>query len=106
MQADFDQWWPHYPRKVSKGRALKAFPKALKLAGSLQVLIDGAIRLAQQNRDWQFIPYPATWLNDLGWEDQEPPKKSIASDFLRDWEYRQRQQWADDVRCPPRKEQN
>ena len=39
-----------------------------------------SLSVANGSLDWikdggQFVPYPATWLNAKGWEDEIPPKK-------------------------------
>jgi hypothetical protein len=69
----FQQFWKLYPRKKSKGQALKAF-KALK--GVTNDMLLSGLRVALESPDWlkdngQFIPHPATWLNARGWEDGE-----------------------------------
>lgn len=101
---EFETWWLAYPKKVSKGRARKDFLRARKKA-SLQELIDGAVRLGKLGREWQYLPYPSTWLNDEAWADQVPTGNTFdAGAFQRDWEIRANKQWSDDVRCPPRKD--
>jgi hypothetical protein len=73
----FESWWIHYPRKVSKGDAAKAYAKALKTFSAVpsiaaERLLQASLpRLAEvAKKDPQFIPYPASWLNDRGWEDE------------------------------------
>ena len=70
----FDIFWKAYPKKKSKGDAEKVWKK-LKPNAELQSRILKAINLLSASEDWkkqngQFIPYPATWLNAKGWEDQ------------------------------------
>ena len=72
----FDQFWAAYPKKRSKGAARKAWDK-LHVNPTMQATILQAIERAKQSEDWQkeggqYIPYPATWLNAEGWEDEEP----------------------------------
>lgn len=72
----FDQFWTAYPKKRSKGGAEKAWKK-LKPDAELLDRILKAIAVAKTRDDWrknggQFIPYPATWLNARGWEDDAP----------------------------------
>jgi uncharacterized protein YdaU (DUF1376 family) len=71
IDAQFEEWWISYPRKVAKGAARKAFTKAIKKA-TLQELISGATRYAQErsDEDPQYTRHPATWLNGEGWKDQ------------------------------------
>lgn len=70
----FANFWEHYPKKVAKIQAMKAW-KRVKPCG--QVLADLMVGLEKQKDscDWQkdsgqFIPYPSTWLNARRWEDE------------------------------------
>lgn len=70
---DFDVFWAAYPRKKNKEQARKAFQKLKGV--KLQELLD-AIERQKHSRDWtkdggQYIPYPATWLNAGGWQDED-----------------------------------
>lgn len=73
-QHDFERFWSVYPKKVAKGNAIKAWKK-LKIDSNLLDLILKAISQQKTSEAWtkdkgQFIPYPATWLNDRRWEDE------------------------------------
>lgn len=75
----FDAFWTAYPKKKSKGQALSAWKK-LKPDSSLQALILKAIEAQKRSPDWQkdkgkYIPYPATWLNAMAWEDEMPAEQ-------------------------------
>jgi hypothetical protein len=76
--ADFDRFWAVYPRKVGKGAAEKSWVKALTVASP------GEIITAAQRNAWpddpQFIPNPATWLNQQRWLDEAPEKKPSLMD--------------------------
>lgn len=70
----FTEWWPHYPKKVKKLDAEKAYRAALKRGVTPEELIHG---LQRQKAAWkakgtepQYIPYPATWLRAGSWEDE------------------------------------
>lgn len=70
----FERFWIAYPRKKNKGAAEKSFEK-LKPSETLLETMLTALEKGKQTRDWQrengqFIPYPATWLNARGWEDE------------------------------------
>ena len=70
----FDRFWQAYPKKKSKGHAEKAFKKINPSEQLLATMI-ASIEQAKTSRQWQeqggqFIPYPATWLNARGWEDE------------------------------------
>jgi uncharacterized protein YdaU (DUF1376 family) len=73
----FDSFWSEYPKKKSKGQAERAW---LKLNPSEQLVASmiATIKQAKTSKEWtkedgQFIPYPATWLNAKGWEDEYTP---------------------------------
>lgn len=68
-KSEFDLWYEHYPHKVQRGAAEKAFPKALKQS-SLQNLIDGVQRYIASKPSDRAFQNPATWLNGKGWLDQ------------------------------------
>lgn len=79
--AHFEAFWNAYPRKVSKAAAKKAFGK-LKVSDDLLKQIIKAIDIQKQSRQWQskeFIPHPATWLNQRRWEDEaeEEPEELL-----------------------------
>lgn len=70
----FTEWWPHYPKKVKKLDAEKAYRAAMKRGVTPKELLDG---LQRQKAAWkakgtepQYIPYPATWLRAGSWEDE------------------------------------
>lgn len=71
----FEDFWSMYPRKKSKGDALKAFKK---IKPAEYPPIKAGLIAAIDSPEWrkdagQFIPYPASWLNDRGWEDEHKP---------------------------------
>ncbi len=72
----FDEFWAQYPKKRSKGQAEKTWVK-LKPDEQLFEAIMAGLERAKTSVDWQkdsgqYIPYPATWLNAKGWEDEYP----------------------------------
>lgn len=75
----FEQFWTAYPRKVAKGDAEKAFPKALALT-DLETLIASATLMGRVAEDVKFIPHAASWLNGKRWLDtHDPPKGASAT---------------------------
>ncbi len=77
----FDKFYSAYPKKVSKVSALRAFKKLNPSATLLQTILSD-IQARQKSEQWknkQFIPYPATYLNQKRWEDDytepKPEKK-------------------------------
>ena len=75
LKEEFDDWYQHYPKKVSRGAAEKALARARREGVSLETLIAGAKRYAAEmaGKESQFIRYPATWLNGKCWLDEPGP---------------------------------
>ena len=68
----FNEFWSAYPKKVGKKEAQKAFAKVPKADWPKLVPAVEAQKKSKQWRkdDGQYIPHPATWLNQGRWEDQ------------------------------------
>lgn len=68
----FNEWYQHYPRKVSKGQARKAFKRVVDKVG-LDRLIEATKNYAAsvQGKDKAYIKHPASWLNGECWDDDE-----------------------------------
>lgn len=68
-EQQFNKFYSSYPKKVGKAQALKRFI-SLKVDDDLFEAIMSA--LENHKKIWddpQFIPHPATWLNQKRWED-------------------------------------
>lgn len=70
----FNRFWNAYPKKKSKGNAEKWFTKNKPSEELVNTMIE-KISLLKNTEQWkkedgQFIPYPTTWLNAKGWEDE------------------------------------
>lgn len=70
----FDVFWSHYPRKVAKSAALKAWGK-LKVDESLLTKILSGLEWQRHQPQWAkdnglFVPHASTWLNQRRWEDE------------------------------------
>ena len=63
----FEEFWDAYPRKTQKGSAMKAWSKMP--ADQKAQAIDAAKRFSPMVQQPSFVPYPATWLNGSGWDD-------------------------------------
>jgi hypothetical protein len=74
---DFTDFYNAYPRHVGRKDAERAFKRAAKTV-SPQTIIDAARRLAADPNlpEKQFIPHPATWLNQGRWDDEPLPDRS------------------------------
>lgn len=76
--AEFVEFWQAYPHKIGKPAARKAWKQASRDP-------DAVMRGLKRWSDFwtaaktqiQFVPHPATWLNQRRWED-EPPATPIA----------------------------
>ena len=71
-EAAFAEFWAEYPKKVGKGAAEKAFRK---LKASVYPLLIPAIERQRRTAQWQkdggqYVPNPATWLNQERWLDE------------------------------------
>lgn len=95
---DFPDFWAAYPRKVGKGAAEKAFAAAIAKGASVADIAAGLNR-QRWPADAQFIPHPATWLNQSRWQDDPgaaapPPAQSEPAGKM-DWLWRDMQRDAD-----------
>ena len=79
----FDVFWDAYPRKEGKLAGRKAFAKALTLTDA-QTITAGALRFAADpNREAEFTPHPASWLNAGRWEDAPLPARNGTRPLIR-----------------------
>lgn len=68
---DFEKFWSAYPKKIGKRPAKKAFGKVTVPIETLLSAIERQKCSAQWSKDnGQYIPNPATWLNQGRWEDE------------------------------------
>jgi len=72
----FKTYWSAYPKKTGKGAAKKAWAKINPSAALLQKILT-ALEWQTKSEQWtkdrgQFIPNPATYLNQERWEDEPP----------------------------------
>jgi hypothetical protein len=69
----FEKFWAAYPRKRSKGDAIKAWDKIAPGPELVEAIV-ASVETHKRHLEWlkdagQFVPYPASWLNARGWED-------------------------------------
>jgi hypothetical protein len=81
-------FWKIYPKRKNKGDSEKAWLK-LRPSIELQQKITQKVNQLKLSEDWikengKFIPYPATWLNAKGWEDEITTTEDTRYDFLKD----------------------
>jgi len=84
---NFALFWQLYPKKKSKGNARKAFEKLGPSQHLFEKIMDG-LNAAVKSKDWEqdggkWIPYPATWLNAEGWEDEHDDTPPEVIDYKR-----------------------
>lgn len=74
----FDDFWAAYPRRQARVEAFRAFRKAVKCHSAAEI-VDGARRFATDPYlpPKQFIPMPATWLNQERWDDGPLPERML-----------------------------
>lgn len=90
----FKNFWEEYPKKKSKGEALKSFKK-IKPSEELFQIIINQLNLFKKTKEWQkndgqYIPYPATWLNQKRWEDEineKDLKKVTTKDLAKNYDW-------------------
>lgn len=75
VQERFDRFWSVYPKKRSKAVAAKSFERIDPDDELLEVMVE-KINHERRSYEWakdggQYIPLPATWLNQRRWEDEE-----------------------------------
>lgn len=74
--ADFEEFWRQYPKRVAEEAALKAYRAVIKTKKVTSAeLLAGAMRYAAERsgQDPRFTKHPASWLNAGCWAD-EPTK--------------------------------
>ncbi len=81
----FAEFWKAYPKKVGKEAARKAFKKIKPTADLLQRMLE-AIKEQKASDQWkrdngQYIPNPATWLNQGRWEDEATETTTAKNDI-------------------------
>ena len=78
----FEFFWAEYPKKVGKKAAYAAWKKA-KVTAKLMTEIMDALDEQKSSDQWkkdggQYIPNPATWLNQGRWDDEVPKTRAPA----------------------------
>jgi hypothetical protein len=73
--SEFEKFWKVYPKKKNKDKAFDAWNSMNGQRPSLGILLK-VIEGQRKSEEWtksrgQYIPYPATWLNNKRWEDEE-----------------------------------
>jgi len=71
----FDQFWKMYPRKIGRGKCESWAKTHAKTAEAWEPIMEGLKRALDAGLAMKgdFIPYPATWLNQKRWLDEVAP---------------------------------
>ena len=89
IQTLFDTFWSAYPRKTGKEKCLKWFNAHKPDAALVNKMVDTIAKFkdSKQWSDPQYIPYPYTWLNRGGWDDELDKKQQQSSSVIDvEWE--------------------
>jgi len=70
VKLGFIEFWKCYPKKIAKPNAEKAWMKIAPDVDLSKRIIHAISEQKLLEREEQFIPYPASWLNARRWEDQ------------------------------------
>lgn len=81
---NFDIFWSLYPKKIAKDNAIRSWNKINPSPELFKKIID-SLKIQIKSDGWRtdcgkFIPYPATWLNGMRWEDDVSPAYKLKSD--------------------------
>lgn len=78
----FNDFWKLYPRKVSKRVAEKSWSKLTKdeQLDAFEALPVHIKYWQLKNTETEFIPHPATWLNQGRWEDELDFTQTVKED--------------------------
>jgi hypothetical protein len=76
----FEEFWVAYPRKVAKSVARKAWAKLTEeqQLSAAKAIFNHCQYWKAKETALEFIPHPATWINQERWEDElviEPNKR-------------------------------
>lgn len=83
----FDEFWTAYPRKIAKAVARKAFARLTEeqQLDACKAIDDHLAYWKTKETELEFIPHPATWLNQERWEDElviEPKKQKESKEWM------------------------
>ena len=87
---EFEEFWTEYPRKIGKADVW-AIWQVINPSEKLRAKIKATLTWQKESRDWkkdggQYIPMPATWLNQGRWDDQpDNHHENDGMDGLRDF---------------------
>lgn len=73
---DFESWWSRYPKKTGKQAAFVAWKKTSGALPPIETMLS-ALDWQSQCQQWtkdggQYVPNPATYINQMRWLDEPP----------------------------------
>ncbi len=89
---NFNRFWESYPKKKDKGSAIDAWMDinpddelADRIIKSCEYMVkSGQWTTNRKDPAYQYIKYPSSWLNVMGWEDEDAqPPKTYSYEFTR-----------------------
>ena len=84
----FAAFWEAYPNKKNKAVAVKRWDSLRVTAGLYEKIMAGLAK-AKHSMEWaerggKYIPYPSTWLNAEGWENEYRPQRAERAEPVRE----------------------
>ena len=70
FEAEFEEWWKAYPKRVGRIAAKAAYTKARKGGVPSEVLLDGIAAYRRMKPSYADWCHPTTWLNQGRWMDE------------------------------------
>ena len=76
----FESFYRQYPRKVGRVAAHRVWVRVTRATPAVAIIAGLERQLeALRRRERQFIPHPATWLNQGRWQDEDLPDEALAA---------------------------
>jgi hypothetical protein len=82
---EFDQFWQHYPRRIGKLAAQKAYEKARKSGVTQRQLLDGVSAYVAHKPAYADYCHPSTWLTQGRYLDEYDVPVSKPTQPAYDW---------------------
>ena len=100
----FTEFWNAYPRKVAKQNAAKAWSKtgaddSQSLTATILADVKRRVSGEWKGKEVQYIPHPATYLNQRRWEDESGATETVET-FERDLSVEEVMRRNDDCSVP------
>jgi hypothetical protein len=85
---NYDFFWHHYPRKISKPTALNAWNRLNESQKQKVISVIPDWITAWRGTEKRFIPYPSTWLNQHRFDDDVDmavPEEKVMPKTNKEW---------------------